>query len=356
MSLCLAMYIDMVGLAQIIEQHWKYQNKLLSVLLWPLARIFQIIAALRRSLYRYGWIKVYCLPCPVVVIGNIHVGGVGKTPLVAALVRSLQQKNIQVGIISRGYGRQSKDTIIIDDQTSVSAAGDEPLMLYRQLSVPVAVGKTRLAAGQALLRQYPELQIIISDDGLQHYALKRDLEIVIIPATDVGKRLDLLPNGPLREPLSRLQSTDGILFSQGNPSLMHNPVVQNLITDKWYGYSSLKYGHFYLFNQPQQRAMPSDFAGRNCAAIAAIGRPERFFQALQQLGIELSATVTLPDHATITIDDWPDADVVFITEKDAVKLAEPLNREVWILPLEAVIIPDLSGWIVQRLHLSSIVK
>lgn len=341
----------MAAMTQIIEQHWHKQNQLLSIILWPLARIFQLVSAIRRKMYQYGWLKAACLPCPVVMMGNIHVGGVGKTPLVAALVRSLQHQNIQVGVISRGYGRVSKETIVIDAQTPVASAGDEPLMLYRQLNIPIAVATTRLAAGQALLAHYPQLQVLISDDGLQHYALKRDLEIVVIPATDVGKKLDLLPNGPLREPLSRLQSADGILFSQGDAELMQNTQVKNWTSGKWHGYSTLTYGQFYRLNQPQQRAIATDFASKRCAAIAAIGRPERFFQALTHLGIELCATVKLADHAAIAIADWPDADVVFITEKDAVKLTEPLPQEVWVLPLQAEIFPNLGEWIGQRLKL-----
>lgn len=342
----------MVGLKHIIERHWKHPNKLLSMVLWPLARIFQGAAVLRRWLFQSGYLTATKLPCPVVIVGNIHIGGVGKTPLVAALVRDLQQKNIKVGVISRGYGRQSEDTVIIDEQTPVSFAGDEPLMLYRQVKTPIAVATTRVAAGQALLSRYPDLQVIISDDGLQHYALKRDLEIVIFPAEDIGKRLDLLPNGPLRESLSRIYTADAILFSQGSKANIHCSSVQALVNKKWCGYSTLKYGDFYCFNQPLQTAVASDFASKSCAALAAIGRPERFFQALQQLGIKLSTTVILTDHATVTNSDWPEAEVIFITEKDAVKLSAPLKREVWVLPLQATITPDLAKWIQLRLQLN----
>lgn len=343
--------MDMGGLANVIERHWKYRNQFLAVLLWPLARIFQSIAALRRFFYQHGWLNAASLPCPVVIIGNIHVGGVGKTPLVAAIVRALQKNDIKVGIISRGYGRASKDTLVIDEDTLVTASGDEPLMLYRQLKVPVAVGTTRLAAGEALFRLHPDLQVLISDDGLQHYALKRDLEIVVFPARDIGKSLDLLPNGPLREPLARINDADGILFSQGNADDLHNPAIRHWLANKWCGYSRLHYGSLYRFNQPAKTAISEDFIGQRCAAIAAIGRPERFFQALENLDIVLSEKIALPDHAPISASDWPDADVIFITEKDAIKLSQPQSRELWVLPLEAEIIPDVAAWIQERLHL-----
>ncbi|WP_338138752.1 tetraacyldisaccharide 4'-kinase [Snodgrassella communis] len=338
-------------LAGLIQRHWQHPHTGLTILLWPLARIFQIIAMLRRWLYRVGLLSSKRLSCPVVVIGNIHVGGVGKTPLVATLVQALQQRQIKVGIISRGYGRSSNDTIIINACTTASEVGDEPLMLFQQTQAPIAVASTREAAGKALLQAHPNLQLLLSDDGLQHYALKRDLEIVVFPAADIGRNMDLLPNGPLREPLGRLHLADGIIFSQGDAIAMQRAQQLGILKTQWCGYSRLNYTDFYCLNQPQQTAQATDFAGKNCAAIAAIGRPERFFQALQTLGIELKQTIALSDHAVIKSADWPQADVIFITEKDAVKLAAPLQHNIWVLPLSAQICPDLAEFIQTRLQL-----
>ncbi|NUE66824.1 tetraacyldisaccharide 4'-kinase [Snodgrassella sp. ESL0253] len=340
-------------LAGLIQRHWQHPQTGLAILLWPLARIFQIIAMLRRWLYRVGLLPSKRLPCPVVVIGNIHVGGVGKTPLVAALVQALHQRQIKVGIISRGYGRSSKDTVIINARTTASEAGDEPLMLFKQTQAPIAVASTREAAGKALLQAHPDLQLLLSDDGLQHYALKRDMEIVVFPAADIGKTMDLLPNGPLRESLGRLHLVDGVIFSQGDAIATHRAQQLDMLKTQWCGYSTLNYADFYCLNQPRQTAQAIEFAGRHCAAIAAIGRPERFFQALQTLGIDLKQTIALDDHAVIKPADWPEADVIFITEKDAVKLTMPLQHNIWVLPLSAQICPDLAEFIQSRLQLRS---
>lgn len=339
-------------LAGLIQRHWQHPQMALSIALWPLARIFQTIAWLRRLFYRTGILSSTKLPCPVVVIGNIHVGGVGKTPLVAALVKALQARQIKVGIISRGYGRSSKKTVIVENGTVVSEAGDEPLMLFQQTQAPIAVANTREAAGQALLAAYPDIQLLISDDGLQHYALKRDMEIVVFPSADIGKKMDVLPNGPLREPLRRLQYVNGIIFSQGKQqSIQQAKQAGLIINNQWKGYSSINYGAFYSLNEPHRTAQAQEFSGKHCAAIAAIGRPQRFFLALQNLGIELVQTVALNDHASIESADWPEADVVFITEKDAVKLTTSMPNNIWVLPLSAQICPDLAQFIQTELQL-----
>lgn len=338
-------------LAGLIQKHWQHPRIALVLLLWPLARLFQSIALLRRWLYKSGILPTKKLPCPVVVIGNIHVGGVGKTPLVAALVQTLQQRQIRVGIISRGYGRLSKETVILNAQSTAADAGDEPLMLYQQTQAPVAVASTREAAGRALLNAYPDLQLLLSDDGLQHYALCRDMEVIVFPAADIGQKLDILPNGPLREPVERLQGADAVVFSQGDANSVQQAQQLNLIKTQWCGFSQLNYGDFYSLNQPQKTAKAHEFSEKKCAAIAAIGQPQRFFQALQILGINLKETIALNDHSTIQPEDWPDAEIIFITEKDAVKLKKPLQYNIWVLPLSAQICPDLAELIQLKLDL-----
>ena len=345
-------------LIRMIEQHWQKPKWYLTALLWPLSRLFQAIAAIRRWLYRTGILKTTRLPCPVIVVGNIHAGGVGKTPIVAALVRDLQAQHIHVGIISRGYGRESRETLLVNEHSQAKEVGDEPLMLYRQTGAPVAVGRSRLEAAKKLLTAKPEIQLLISDDGLQHYALARDIEIVVFPMQDQHKQLDLLPNGPLRESVTRLSEVDAMILSQNEsqeqaiPSHKFPFVSATIpcITSK------ITYSAFYCLQQPNKTALAADFMHRQCAAVAAIGRPERFFQALKQQGLVLCTERILPDHAKIRTDDWPEAEVVFITEKDAVKLTHTLadKPEIWVLPLSIKLEGNLTAMIMAKLNLPAV--
>ena len=206
----------MPKLHQIIERHWQRPNPFLSFLLKPLSKLFAKIAAKRRDDFVSGRLKSEKLPVPVVLVGNIHAGGTGKTPIVAALVSGLQEKGVKVGIISRGYGRKSKAVHVLNAASRAEDAGDEPLLLFRKTGAPTAVGSSRAEAGRALLAAHPDIGLIVADDGLQHYALRRDVEIAVFPAADTGRTdLDLLPNGNLREPLSRLDSVDAVVVSGG---------------------------------------------------------------------------------------------------------------------------------------------
>ncbi|MDF7676049.1 tetraacyldisaccharide 4'-kinase [Neisseriaceae bacterium ESL0693] len=347
----------MAGLFRLIEQHWQQPKWYLTFLLWPLARLFQAVTYLRRSLYRLGILKSQRLSCAVLVVGNIHAGGVGKTPVVAALIQRLQAQGIKVGVISRGYGRLSRQTLLVNEDSSAKEVGDEPLMLFQQTKVPLAVATRRLAAAEALLQAYPETQLIISDDGLQHYALARDFELVVFPAADAGQKPDLLPNGPLRESCDRLKKVDMLVISGGTTDdetmkLLKKAGVPALPCM----YVHNDYAPFYRLHQPQQYATAEYFRHKRCAAVAAIGHPERFFQALIGMGIDLAETRILADHATIETTDWPQAEVVFITEKDAVKLPQHKagEPEIWILPLKTVFEPDLTVEIVNKLNLNGV--
>lgn len=333
----------------LIERHWQHPHPLLTALLWPPARLFQAAAWLRRRLYRAGCLKSQRLPVPIVIVGNLHAGGTGKTPITATLVQSLQQRGIRVGIISRGYGRHRRDThVLTNTNTSTAAdAGDEPLLLYRRTGAPVAVSADRADAAHALLAQHPDLQILIGDDGLQHYRLHRDIEIAVYPSADAARRPDLLPNGPLREPLSRLAHTDAVVFSQADNGL---PECAFRLPEARF-HSRLRIGTPYRFVRPSDTLSEPPPPHAVCAAAAAIARPERFFQSLRDLGIHLAHTHALPDHAALNLRELPPADYVFITEKDAVKLPPDTPENVWVLPVYAIIEPDLGGWLLQRLSL-----
>lgn len=313
-------------LHQIIENHWQQPNPILRGILSPFSRIFAQIAAKKRQKYLSGSLNMPKLPVPVIVVGNIHAGGTGKTPITSSLVMSFKNKGIKVGIISRGYGRKSKQIHVLNEKSTAEQAGDEPLMLHRQTGVPVAVGAARHATGLALLAVHPDLQLIVSDDGLQHYRLARDVEIAVFPASDLGRDdLDLLPNGGLREPLSRLQDVDFIVISNAlsptNASaffrLPETPIFS----------SQIQIGTPYRLHNPSEKWHSASLKqGENCAALAGIARPQRFFKALNDLGIVLQESKILPDHAPLSAHDLPSADHVFITEKDAVKLSPPLPK------------------------------
>ena len=342
----------MPPLHQIIEQHWQRPNPWLKLVLWPLSRLFQTGFLLRRRLYRSGILRREKLPVPVVVVGNIHVGGVGKTPVTAALVNGLRQRGIEVGIISRGYGRESREIHVLNERSTAAEAGDEPLMLYRQTGAPMAVGSKRIEAGRALLAAYPGLQLIVADDGMQHYALQRDLEIVVFPAADIGRQdLDLMPNGGLREPWSRLGDADAVVVS-GLPDTQAAVSEHDFPASVPLFVSRLQTGKIYRLNQPQQTLDNHRLVGKKITAVAAIAKPERFFNSLLSLGIPLAQTLALPDHAPLNPQDWPPSDIVLITEKDAVKLSDRHGENVWVLPVCAIIEPDLAEFVAQRLHLT----
>lgn len=340
----------MPKLHQIIEHHWQKPRPCLRLLLWPLSRIFAAVSSVRRYLYQTGRLKSETLPVPVVVVGNIHAGGTGKTPVTAALVSGLQAYGIKVGIVSRGYGRTGKGIHVLSPQSRAADAGDEPLMLYRQTGAPTAVGSSRAEAGRALLAAHPEIELVIADDGLQHYALRRDVEIAVFPAADIGRAdLDLLPNGALREPFSRVQQADAVVVSGGNGlnGKEYFPAGMPLFG------SRIESGRIYRLNRPDILLETGRLNNMRIAAVAGIAKPERFFRSLQAMGITLNETRALPDHAALTPADLPEADVVVITEKDAVKLADFHADNVWVLPVCAIIEPDLAVWLIGRLNLNT---
>lgn len=327
----------------LIERHWQKPYLVLSFLLKPLSGLFAKIAAKRRADFLSGKRQSEKLPVPVVVVGNIHAGGTGKTPIVAALVSGLQEKGVKVGIISRGYGRKSKAVHVLNAESRAEDAGDEPLLLFRKTGAPTAVGSSRAEAGRALLAAHPDIGLIVADDGLQHYALRRDVEIAVFPAADTGRTdLGLLPNGSLREPLSRLESVDAVVVGgRADTSFMPS---ENMF------HSRIETGQIYRLNRPSEKLDISTLSGKRVAAVAGIARPQRFFDTLTHMGIRLDQTVALPDHADISNRDLPPADVVLVTEKDAVKFSDGICTDnVWVLPVCAIIEPDLAAFVLARL-------
>jgi len=314
-------------LQRLIEQHWyKVNNLYLAWFLLPLSWIFLLISKIRFYFYRWHILKSYKLSVPVVIVGNISVGGVGKTPLTKYLAEELITQNIQVGVILRGYKGKIKHAFVVKSSATCEMVGDEAL-IYAQNGIPVAIGPNRYQAGLALLKHYPHIQLILADDGLQHYSLKRDYEIAVIDAARMLGNRFILPMGPLRETVTRLNSVDAIVINGRTTTAQlstlppHKMLVnQNLVLDKIYN--------------PVTKvvATSTEFQDKKVSTIAAIGNPQRFFDNIQQIGINLYQTLAYPDHHQYKVTDIPEnCDVILVTEKDYVKLAHLNNDKIWVV-------------------------
>jgi tetraacyldisaccharide 4'-kinase len=319
-------------LQNIIEKHWyKTNNLLLSSLLLPACLIFYIISRIRYYFYKYNIFKSYKLSVPVIIVGNISVGGVGKTPLTKMLASELENKGIAVGIILRGYtGSASKDGVVVLPNMSSSKVGDEAL-IYAQNNFKVAIGSNRYQAGLKLLDAYPQIQLIIADDGLQHYKLQRDFEIAVVDATRLFGNHFVLPMGPLRETISRLNSVDAVVIN-GEAIPQASPLF-----DK---YQSKLYRQQIIFDKiynpvTNTTALPSQFTNQKVCAMAAIGNPSRFFNLLESLGIMPAQTLVFPDHHQYQLSDIPQNTTILVTEKDYTKLSQLKNLNIWVVYIKA---------------------
>jgi tetraacyldisaccharide 4'-kinase len=277
----------------------------------------------------------------VVVVGNITVGGVGKTPLVIHLVEQLKARGHQPGVISRGYGGSGQSGEVHAD-ADAAQVGDEPLLIRRRTSCPVVVGTDRLEAARKLLEIAPLTTLIISDDGLQHYALPRALEIVVIDERGLMNGW-LLPAGPLRETARRLLSVDAIVGNSVN-----TPPIE--CGDVPFFRMTMKAPEFYSLGDMHRRVTSTNWQGKKLHAVAGIGVPQRFFSQLNTLGIK-AIYHAFPDHHRYTADDLDfDGDAILTTEKDAVKLAHlKIVLPVWILPIDAELAPSLADFIVEKI-------
>jgi tetraacyldisaccharide 4'-kinase len=301
-----------------------------SDLLLPLAWLFGALTALRRSLYRHGAFKSARLAAPTIVVGNIAVGGTGKTPFVIALVQALKAQGLQPGVISRGYGgRYSQNGLTWSEVKSADAGlyGDEIVLVSERTGVPCVVAAKRLAAGRELIAAHPEINVVVADDGLQHYALAREVEIVMFDSRGVGNGR-LLPAGPLREPVERLAEVSAVVVNgegsvRGCAMAPSVPVFRML----------LESGDAYVL------------------AVAGIGNPERFFSMLRNVGLN-PQTMALPDHFSFAPDFFASLTqkVILITEKDAVKCRQAQDPRVWVVPVTGQIEPALLNLILEKLR------
>jgi len=310
---------------QKLNKIW-YKGGIIPVRYSLLSKLFSLIVRLRKKLYKIGILKSHKIKCPVVIVGNITVGGVGKTPFVIWLVNQLQAQGKKVGVVSRGYGgKREHEPLLVIPQTSPKASGDEALLIAKHTNAPVFVGKNRVKAAQKLLLDY-RVDVIIADDGLQHYALKRDVEIVLIDAKYGLGNEKLLPAGPLREGGERLDSVDMVIY-KGKRLDSHYFEYQPLMV---YELGSIK----------NQKSIES-FRNQHINALAGIAHPDSFFNMLSEQGLAVVKN-PLDDHEKLTEKhfDFGNDDPVFITEKDAVKCLGLKLSNVWVVVLKLVVKPE----------------
>ncbi|MZI92796.1 tetraacyldisaccharide 4'-kinase [Vibrio sp. CAIM 722] len=310
-----------------IEKIWFHKSVwyfVLWPLLWPLSKLFAQISMSRRHAYQQGNKESYRAPIPVVVVGNITAGGNGKTPVVVWLVETLLELGYRPGVVSRGYGGKAPQyPLVLTPQTPAAHSGDEPKLIQQRTGVPVAVAPIRSEAVKALLVH--DVNIIITDDGLQHYALQRDIEFVVVDGARRFGNEQMIPLGPLREPLSRLPEVDFIITNgghaeQGEIAMTLAPQMAiNLITG--------------------ERRPANELHG--LVAFAGIGHPPRFFATLEQLGAKLIHTAAFADHQDFSQSELyalsERGENVIMTEKDAVKCAHYAQENWWYLPVTAAI-------------------
>ncbi len=330
-----------------LTQAWLHKGALARVL-WPVSCVFAGLVKLRQSLYALGWLKSHRLPVPVIVVGNVMAGGVGKTPIVMALANDLRTQGWRVGVVSRGYGRRNNDVREVLPNSNPSDVGDEPLLIAQKCNIPVFVAPRRVQAAQALLDAHDDIQIILCDDGLQHMALKRDIELCVFDERGIGNGW-LLPAGPLREPWPRRALTQSgansehpvlrlEIFTAANAPNLALKVTRHLST--------------HAFRADGQTVALSQLAQRKTQALAGIGKPEAFFAMLRQAGLTLQHTQALADHAAmdkVQID--PALGEVVCTEKDALKLWSQYPLA-WAVPLEIDLPQELIKVLETRLHAS----
>jgi tetraacyldisaccharide 4'-kinase len=303
-----------------LQRAWG-QRGALAWLLSPAALLYAAVTALRRALYRAGRLRSTRAGVPVIVVGNVIAGGAGKTPVVIAVLEHLRARGIAAGVVSRGYGRRTRGVREVESQSPAADVGDEPLLVRQRCDVPVFVGERRAEAARALLARHPATQVLVADDGLQHLALHRDLEICVFDDRGIGNGW-LLPAGPLREPWPR--PVDLVLRPPGLESL----------------------GGYAVKRRLAQHAMRADGTRTSLAelrpvvlhAVAGIARPQAFFRMLREAGLPPQSCTALPDHDDFERLEVPPGVALVCTEKDAVKLWRE-RPDAWAVPLALEIEP-----------------
>ena len=328
-----------------LQRQWRAPTWAASLVLRPLALLYGLLSTLHRLPYKVGLRRARHAPRPVVVVGNLVAGGAGKTPTVLALVRQLQALGRRPGVISRGHGRAAGGVQLVKRGSTAAEVGDEPLLIHLRTAAPVAVGRDRLAAAQALCQAHPELDLLIADDGLQHHALARELQVLVFDDRGLGNGR-LLPAGPLRERAPRrLPPRTLVLYTHGAAS---TPLPGTIGTRRLAGLAPLA---AWWAGEAADPCAWAQLAGRPVWAAAGLARPEPFFTMLEAQGLQLHR-LPLPDHASFSPLPWPaDARDVVVTEKDAVKL-QPGHcggARVWVATLDFDVPTDFARQVLQQL-------
>ena len=323
-----------------LEHSWA-RTGALTVLLAPLALLFSVVSGLRRLAYRRGWLKAIAVGVPVIIVGNITAGGSGKTPLVIWLVNWLRAQGYRPGVVSRGYGGTARGCVDVTPDNVASEVGDEPLLIRIKTGAPVVVGRDRVAAARTLIARH-QVDMIVADDGLQHYRLHRDIELAVIDAaTGLGNGWPL-PAGPLREPLSRLRSVDAVVqVVRGSGQAMRALPVASWRAD----YTT---GQAYRLRAPQEKALLEKLPPRDWLAITGIGRPQGFFDMLQARSIRYRPRA-FADHHAFDEADLPADRPVLMTEKDAVKCMRFAGSDWWAVELDVSPETGFIDWLGARI-------
>ena len=327
-----------------LQKEWQ-RNSPWQIVLRPVSWVFRLLVALRRLAYGIGIFKRVKVRVPVIVVGNISVGGTGKTPLVIALVEFLRSKGFKPGVVSRGYRPKTAHRArapgimrVYPDVDPANVVPDEPAMMAIRLHCPLFAGEDRPAAAKALLGLLGVVDVLICDDGLQHYALRRDIEIAVVDAARSFGNRALLPAGPLRESVARLSAVDAVVVNNGNAEdFQFGPPA-----------FAMRLGNErFIRLRGEETVAAAEFVermrGRKIHVAAGIGHPARFFEHLGRLGLSASLHA-FPDHHAFTSGDlaFADAEVILMTEKDAVKCKVFADQRMWFMRIDALL-PDAFG-------------
>ena len=313
-----------------LDHYWYSQNPVAWALL-PLSWLFCLVAMLRRQLYLFGVLKQHKLPVPVMVIGNISVGGTGKTPLIIAVSELLSQKGFKPGIISRGYGGDFSGVHSVSENDDATVCGDEPLLIKNRTGLPVVISSDRVAAAEYLLANNA-CDVLLSDDGMQHYRMQRDAEIAVVDSKRMHGNGFCIPAGPLREPVGRLQQVDMVVH-HGDPSRDYH--------------FTLNFDRCTELMSGSKKSL-SELAVAPVHAVAGIGHPQRFFEQLRDQGLEVIEH-PFPDHHVYSATDFEFDDQlpVLMTEKDAVKCVGLKLQDALSVPVSASLsdklVEDIAG-------------
>ena len=307
-----------------LPKYWRNRNAI-TYLLWPFEVVYKIAWYLRQATIRLGFIQQHRVNATVIVVGNVVVGGGGKTPLTMALVQRLVKQGFRVGVVSRGYGRAQTSLQIVNAQSLASEVGDEPLMIFQKCNVPVVVSAHRVSAARQLLNQFPFVNVLVCDDGLQHIALQRDIEICVLDATGLGNG-HLLPAGPLREPWPR--QVDLLLHTH-----------QRTLSE---GFESRRELSSFALTSEGKQVPIADLKLKPVEVVSGIAKPDAFLAMLEQGQFQIRHSTALPDHDNF--QTWKPSHPelhLLCTEKDAVKLWARFPQA---LAMPLVFEPEPSFW------------